>query len=196
MIGNAQSSDTMTHPVPSSVPPAISKNMADETIQIKRYPNRRFYARNTSKYVSLPEIEEMICAGNTVDVRDSQTGDDITHLVLTQIIMDRQPEKIALFPIEMLHSIVRSNDMMTEFLRDYFRHSLTYLEYLKQHGTSMKGLATPVHWVKAWLDGFRQANDDAQGLPAGENEAPGEAELAERIAELEARIRQLETAKE
>jgi polyhydroxyalkanoate synthesis repressor PhaR len=196
MVGNAQSNDAVTRQMPTSASPTIPRNMTDETIQIKRYPNRRFYARNTSKYVSLPEIEEMVRAGQTVDVRDSQTGDDITHLVLTQIIMDRQPEKIALFPIEMLHSIVRSNDMMTEFLRDYFRHSLTYLEYLKQHGTSVKGLANPVHWVKAWLDGFRQANDDAQGLPAGENEAPREAELAERIAELEARIRQLETAKE
>ncbi len=170
--------------------------MADETIQIKRYPNRRFYARNTSKYVSLPEIEEMIRAGHTVEVRDSQSGEDITHLVLTQIIMDRQPEKIALFPIEMLHSIVRSNDMMTEFLRDYFRQSLTYLDYLKQHGTSVKGLANPVHWVKAWLDGFRGANDGAGGSPAGETTAPESSEFAERIAELEARIRQLETASE
>jgi hypothetical protein len=110
--------------------------------------------------------------------------------------MDRQPEKIALFPIEMLHSIVRSNDMMTEFLRDYFRHSLTYLEYLKQHGTSVKGMANPVHWVKAWLDGFRRANDSAAGLSAGEAAPPEEAALAERIAELEARIRQLETANE
>jgi polyhydroxyalkanoate synthesis repressor PhaR len=196
MTSNAQSNDTVTQPIPSSAPSANSKNMADETIQIKRYPNRRFYARNTSKYVSMPEIEEMIRAGHTVEVRDSQTGDDITHLVLTQIIMDRQPEKIALFPIEMLHSIVRSNDMMTEFLRDYFRHSLTYLEYLKQHGTSVKGLANPVHWVKAWLDGFRRANENALGLPEGESQSPEESELAERIAELEARIRQLETAHE
>jgi len=196
MTSNAQSNETVTQPIPVSAPPANSKNVSEETIQIKRYPNRRFYARNTSKYVSLPEIEEMVRAGQTVDVRDSQTGDDITHLVLTQIIMDRQPEKIALFPIEMLHSIVRSNDMMTEFLRDYFRHSLTYLEYLKQHGTSVKGLATPVHWVKAWLDGFRQADDRAQGVAEGEALSPEESALAERVAELEARIRQLETAHE
>src|SRR3990170_8078321 len=105
MVGNAQSNDAVTRRMPTSASPTIPRNMTDETIQIKRYPNRRFYARNTSKYVSLPEIEEMVRAGQTVDVRDSQTGDDITHPVLTQIIMDRQPEKIALFPIEMLHSI-------------------------------------------------------------------------------------------
>ena len=169
--------------------------MADEPIQIKRYPNRRFYARNTSKYVSLPEIEEMIRQGHTVDVRDSQTGEELTHIVLAQIIMDRQPEKMALFPIEMLHSIVRSNDMMTEFLRDYFRHSLTYLEFLKQHGASVHGMANPVHWVKAWLDGFRGANNGALAQPEGETTGPAESELAGRIAELEQRIRQLEAAK-
>src|SRR3972149_5401640 len=122
--------------------------MAEEPIQIKRYPNRRFYARNTSKYVSLPEIEEMIRQGRTVDVVDSQTGESITHAVLTQIILERQPEKMSLFPIAMLHSIVRSNEAMTDFLRDYFRHSLTYLDYLQQHGTVTGGLPNPVHWVK------------------------------------------------
>lgn len=169
--------------------------MADDAILIKRYPNRRFYARNTSKYVSLPEIEEMIRQGHTVDVRDSQTGEEITHVVLAQIIMDRQPEKMLLFPIDMLHCIVRSNDMMTEFLRDYFRQSLTYLDYLKQHGTSAHGLVNPVHWVKTWLDGFRPANGIAAAPPEIAATSPTESELAERVAELEERIRQLEAAK-
>jgi polyhydroxyalkanoate synthesis repressor PhaR len=170
--------------------------MADELIQIKRYPNRRFYARNASKYVSLPEIEEMIRVGHTVDVRDSQTGEDITRTVLAQIIMDRQPEKMALFPIEMLHSIVRSNDMMMEFLRDYFRHSLTYLDYLKRHSTSARDLANPVNWVKAWLDGFRPADELAQSpLPEAEGIRSSDPELNQRIAELEQRIRQLEATK-
>jgi polyhydroxyalkanoate synthesis repressor PhaR len=172
--------------------------MADEPIQIKRYPNRRFYARNTSKYVSLPEIEDLIQQGNTIEVQDSQTGEDITRAVLAQIIMDRQPEKMALFPIDMLHYIVRSNDMMADFLRDYFRHSLTYLDYLKQHGTSAQGLANPMHWVKAWLDGFRPPGVEVEPVAevAGQGEAStlpnDDATIAARIEQLEARIRQLE----
>jgi len=171
--------------------------MADETIQIKRYPNRRFYARNTSKYVSLPEIEAMVQQGGTVEVRDSQTGEEITQTVLAQIIMDRQPEKMELFPIEMLHSIVRSNDVMTEFLRAYFRHSLTYLDYLKQHGASARELANPVNWVKAWLDGFRPPHDVAKTTTETEPDSNGRPvpELAQRISELEERIRQLESTK-
>ena len=127
--------------------------MAGDPIQIKRYPNRRYYARNTSQYVSLQEIEDMVQSGETVEIRDSQSGEDLTRTVLTQIILERQPEKMALFPSDMLHFIVRSNDAMSDFLRDYFRQSLTYLDYLQRHSAATP-LAQPIHWVKAWLDGI------------------------------------------
>lgn len=168
--------------------------MADEVVQIKRYPNRRFYARNTSKYVSLQEIEELIRDGKTVEVSDSQTGDSLTRNILTQIILDRQPEKITLFPVDMLHSIVRSNDLVTDFLRDYFQHSLTYLDYLQRHGSTAKNLVNPMHWAKAWIEGFRPTPNgaaNAQAAPEAE-EDESKAQLARRIEELEARIHQLE----
>jgi len=120
--------------------------MPGEPIQIKRYPNRRYYARHTSRYVSLQEIEEMIAAGETVEIRDSQSGEDLTRSVLTQIILERQPEKMLLFPIDMLHFILRSNDMMTDFLRDYFRQSLTYLNYLQRHSATASALTQGISW--------------------------------------------------
>jgi len=187
--------------------------MATAPIVIKRYPNRRFYARAASAYVSLAEIERMIRDGKTVEIRDSQTGEDLTRTVLTQIILERQPDKIALFPADMLHFIVRSNDAMAGFLRDYFRHSLTYLEYLQRHGPTPAPLSRPVHWVKAWLDGFNWpaagAHDAAACEPpesapaarrddAAETNAshatpdPQRQELATRVERLEKRIRQLE----
>ena len=59
--------------------------MPIEPIRIKRYPNRRFYASHTSKYVSLPEIEQLIRDGVNVEIVDSQTGEDITRVILMQI---------------------------------------------------------------------------------------------------------------
>ena len=168
--------------------------MAGDPIQIKRYPNRRYYARNTSQYVSLQEIEDMVLGGETVEIRDSQSGEDLTRAVLTQIIMERQPEKMSLFPSDMLHFIVRSNDAMSDFLRDYFRHSLTYLDYLQRHSAATP-LTQPIHWMKAWLDGI------APKLPAEpkvQREVPASVDntLADRIQELEERLRQLESKKE
>lgn len=167
--------------------------MPDERIQITRYPNRRFYARNESRYVSLEEIEEMVRAGKSVEIHDSQTDEDITGAVLTRIILERQPDKMRLFPIDMLHFVVRSNDVMSDFLRDYFRHSLPYLEYLQKHSTAaVTTLVQPMHWMKAWLDSIApQAT--SQKVPGGEQPKPDTAvPLSKRIAELEERIRQLE----
>lgn len=163
--------------------------MAESPIQIKRYPNRRYYARNMSKYVSLQEIEEMIQAGGTVEIEDSQSGEDLTRTVLTQIIMERQPEKMALFPTDMLHGILRSNDMMSDFLRDYFRHSLTYLNYLQRHSAATTTLAKPMHWVKAWLDGIAPKSSEAAEVTAMDTDST---ELSQRVEQLEERLRQLE----
>lgn len=173
--------------------------MAQEPMQIKRYPNRRFYARDSSRYVSLVEIEELVRQGRNVQIRDSQTGEDITRAVLTQIIVERHPEKMNLFPPDMLHAILRANDLMSEFLRGYFRDALTYLDYLQTHGTP-SNLARPMHWMQAWLEGLgvaprSPANETPSSAPVSDasRATPDPHDLHERILQLENRIRQLES---
>src|SRR3990170_2206144 len=169
-----------------------SFSMPDEPVRIKRYPNRRFYASHTSKYVSLPEIEQLIRDGLTVEIVDSQSGEDITRVILIQLIAEQHPEKISLFPPAMLHSILRANDVMVEFLQYYFRNSLSYLDYFQKHGAS-GSLEQPMHWMKAWLDNW--------SIPASAKRAPNpedkasptdNREFAERITRLEEHIAELE----
>jgi polyhydroxyalkanoate synthesis repressor PhaR len=169
--------------------------MADDPIQIKRYPNRRYYARHTSKYVSLNEIEDMVQDGATVEIRDSQTGDDITQAVLTQIIMERHPEKMSLFPTDMLHLVLRSNDVMSGFLGDYFRQSQAYMNYLQQQHPTTQALVQPMQWVKAWIDSITTLPGTAAGgVPdSAPPVVPEDDDLKGRVRELEERIRQLET---
>jgi polyhydroxyalkanoate synthesis repressor PhaR len=163
--------------------------MSDRPILIKRYPNRRYYASNTSSYISLREIEELVQAGHSIEIRDSQTGDDLTRAVLTQIIMERHPEKMSVFPIEMLHFILRSNEVMNGLLRDYFRQSSTYLDYLERYSTAATGFLQPAHWVKTWLDGLSPTlKDEPQPTPPSESAA-----LTQRIRQLEERLEQLES---
>lgn len=162
--------------------------MTDGPSLIKRYPNRRYYASNKSKYVSLKEIEEMVQSGQTVEIRDSQSGEDMTQAVLTQIIMERHPEKMSLFPTDMLHFILRSNDVMSGLLGDYFRHSLTYLDYLKRNHPAAT-VVDPMHWVKAWLESVSSPpTGDAQRTPPSDS-----AQLAHRVKQLEERIEQMES---
>lgn len=181
--------------------------MPEEVVQIKRYPNRRYYARSESKYVSLPEIEAMVQAGQTVEIRDSQSGEDLTRVVLTQIIMERQPDKMKLFPTDMLHFVLRSNEVTADFLRDYFRHSLTYLRYLQQHSATATTFVRPMHWVKAWLDGIASGTAEVQQAETAEvptRQPPSDGEdttdeavqLARRVELLEQRLRELEAKEE
>lgn len=162
--------------------------MSDSRINIKRYPNRRYYARQQSKYVSLHDIESMVQAGQTVEIRDSQSGEDLTRSVLTQIIIERQPDKMELFPTDMLHFILRSNDTMSSFLRDYFRHSLTYLEFLHRHGASSPPVTQPMHWIKMWLDSMSLTETQSESDSPPHNDP----QLLERVNELEDRLRHLE----
>ena len=168
--------------------------MTDERIQITRYPNRRFYTRNESRYVSLEAIEEMVRAGKSIEIRDSQTDEDLTAMILTRILLERQPHKMRLFPVDMLHFLVRSNDVMSDFLRDYFRQSLPYLEYLQKHSTAaMTKLVQPMHWMKAWLDSVVPQAMASKAPDAEQPKADTPVQLSTRIAELEERLRQLES---
>lgn len=168
--------------------------MPVEVVRIVRYPNRRFYDRQASKYVSLQDIEQTVSNGRNVEILDSQTNEDLTRSVLTRIIMDRQPEKMKLFPVDLLHCILRSNDVMSGFLRDYFRQSLTYLSYLQQHKAPVGSIAQPMHWMRVWLDGITSSAGDSTDNSHGntESELPSREELVGRIAQLEERLRLLE----
>jgi polyhydroxyalkanoate synthesis repressor PhaR len=167
-------------------------------IRIKRYPNRRFYASHNSSYVSLAEIEALVRSGKDVEIVDSQSGDDITRAVLVQMIAERHPDKMAMFPAAMLHAMLRANEVMTGFLQDYFRNSLSYLDYLAQHGSS-GSLRQPVHWMKAWLENWSKPTHDVESAlvetAAGDATTVG-SPIADRMQQLEERIAQLEKERE
>lgn len=168
------------------------KLVPNEAIRIKRYPNRRFYDSQASKYVTLSEIERMIRKGVDVEIVDSATEEDITRVVLIQMIVEHYPEKVALFPTAMLHSILRSNDVMSEFLQDYLRNSLAYLDYFQWHGAS-KPAAQPMHWMQAWLDGTSPAAGKKGARKRTTAAGRESAEMAARVAMLERRIAELES---
>lgn len=65
---------------------------------IKRYPNRKLYDADARAYVSLEEIAALVRDGETVQVLDHATGDDITAQTLTQVILDEGRRGTSLLP--------------------------------------------------------------------------------------------------
>ena len=161
---------------------------ASDTICIKRYPNRRLYDRHARRYVTLQDIEDLILEGRTIEVRDSKTGEDLTRLILTQILIVRHPEKMEMFPVSMLHGILRANELVLEFLRTYLKQSLSLLDNVQQAPPPL-GFLSALDWMKAFVPGATPLNSE-QAAGSAVPTAPLET-LAKRINELEERMDKL-----
>lgn len=74
---------------------------------IKKYPNRRLYDTESSKYITLADLKGLIGAGASVKVVDSGSNDDITRSILLQIIMDAEAAGEPIFNAAMLQQIIR-----------------------------------------------------------------------------------------
>src|SRR6516165_1150647 len=159
--------------------------MDSDVVQIKRYPNRRFYDRTKRKYVTLQDIEELVRQGHTIDVRDSKSDEDLTRVVLTQILVERHPERMEMFPIALLHLMLRANDLALEFLRVFLRMSLATLESL-QGSRTVAPFVTPFDWMRLFFPWLASGPGILKDSPPATVE-----ELSRRVAELEGRIRQL-----
>ncbi|HIE04786.1 MAG TPA: hypothetical protein EYP61_08510 [Candidatus Latescibacteria bacterium] len=89
---------------------------------IKRYANRKLYDTETSKPITLPEIAMLIAEGEHVQVVDRETGEDITTMVLAQIIVEQEKEKRQWLPIPaILREMIRRR---RDEVVDLYEHSL------------------------------------------------------------------------
>ena len=86
--------------------------------QIKRYPNRKLYNLASKRYVTLDDITEMIRAGEDVHVIDHETGDDLTTLTLTQVILEQEKKTTGFLPRSLLTSLIRTGgDTLEQVVR-------------------------------------------------------------------------------
>ena len=81
-----------------------------EPVIIKKYANRRLYNTATSSYVTLDHLCQMVKQGTEFVVRDAKTGEDITHQVLTQIIVEEESKGQNLLPIGFLRKLISLYD--------------------------------------------------------------------------------------
>jgi len=71
---------------------------AADKVTIKKYANRRLYDTESSSYITLDKLAGMIRDGRDFEVLDAKSGEDITHQVLTQIIVDEEARGRRCFP--------------------------------------------------------------------------------------------------
>jgi polyhydroxyalkanoate synthesis repressor PhaR len=161
--------------------------MKDTEVLIRKYSDRRLYDTGASRYVKLEDIASMVREGKEVRVVDERTGKDLTHIVLTQIIVEDAKQRQIALPLQLLTQIVRASDQAThDFLSWYLDSTLDL--YQKAQKTVHTRLSEAKNAVSTPLDYVRNllAGDSWPAAPEG-----GEVEqLRRRVEELQARLAQ------
>jgi polyhydroxyalkanoate synthesis repressor PhaR len=107
---------------------ARDANQESRPVIIKKYANRRLYNTDTSTYVTLEDLAEMVRAERDFVVYDAKTGEDLTHAVLTQIIVEQESRGTNLLPIGFLRQLIRFyGDGMQMLVPSYLEFSLDSL---------------------------------------------------------------------
>ena len=74
---------------------------------IKKYPNRRLYDTETSTYITLADVKDLVLGYKDFLVQDAKTGDDLTRAILLQIILEEESGGVPMFSTDMLANIIR-----------------------------------------------------------------------------------------
>ncbi len=163
--------------------------MNTATIVIKKYANRRLYDTSLSRYVNLDDIAAMVRNGKNVQVVDAASGEDVTRVVMTQIIVGDAREQPSGLPLELLRQLIVTSDRVgQEFILWYLKSA--YDAYQKVQSSLQSGLSemqaaalSPLNLVRNFMH--------RSPPPSPQQESGAELEqLRRRISELEARLEQ------
>jgi polyhydroxyalkanoate synthesis repressor PhaR len=159
------------------------------TVVIKKYPNRRLYDTSAGRYVNLEDVAALIRQGTEIQVVDAKTGEDLTRVVLTQVIVEDAKGQPTGLPLELLRQLIVASDHAgQEFIMSYLKSALEAYGRVQESVESRlrdvgAAAMSPLNLVKNLLT---------------PSPSPAEAEveqLRSRVAELEARLKTKTTRK-
>ena len=167
--------------------------MEPKSILIKKYENRRLYDATTSRYVNLDEVAKMLQNGYDVRVIDAASGEDITRLILTQIIVEDAKAPNSNFPVDVLRQmVIASGRASQESALNYMK---TMLDLYQKTYRVIAPPINPFEFVKGNEAELPERPDTGAAASrrkaAPPHEADGVDELKQRVAELEALVRKI-----
>ncbi|KPQ20899.1 MAG: polyhydroxyalkanoate synthesis repressor PhaR [Porphyrobacter sp. HL-46] len=164
---------------------------AGGTVIIKKYANRRLYNTASSSYITLEDLARMVRENVDFQVLDAKSGDDITHSILTQIIMDEEANGEQMLPVSFLRQLIGMyGNSMQALMPSYleasmanFRDNQTKIREAFEKGISATPFAaiheTNMAMMRAAADAFIPGVTKGKDKPA----APV-AETRDEIAQL------------
>ncbi|MGH8190169.1 MAG: polyhydroxyalkanoate synthesis repressor PhaR [Rhodanobacteraceae bacterium] len=115
---------------------------------IKKYPNRRLYDTCVSSYITLEEVRQLVLSGESFEVRDAKSNEDLTRAVLLQIIAEHEQHGQPIFSTTLLSQIIRFyGDAMQGFVGGYLENSLkVFLEQQDKFRDQLNNLLGQTPW--------------------------------------------------
>ncbi|MGC1173671.1 polyhydroxyalkanoate synthesis repressor PhaR [Polaromonas sp.] len=116
---------------------------------IKKYPNRRLYDTDTSAYITLTEIKNLVMDSADFVVRDAKTNEDLTRSILLQIILEEEAGGAPMFTEAVLANIIRFyGNAMQGFMGSYLEKNIqSFMDLQVKMSEQSKGL-TPEAWAQ------------------------------------------------
>jgi len=116
---------------------------------LKKYPNRRLYDTQTSSYITLSDVKQMVLDGQDFEVRDAKSGDDLTRSILLQIILEEESAGAPMFSTQSLAQIIRFyGHAMQGVMGAYLEQNLQgFTEMQSKFAEQSKGLFEPKNFT-------------------------------------------------
>ncbi|AYQ30611.1 MULTISPECIES: polyhydroxyalkanoate synthesis repressor PhaR [unclassified Polaromonas] len=116
---------------------------------IKKYPNRRLYDTETSTYITLTEVRQLVMDTADFVVRDAKTNEDLTRSILLQIILEEETGGAPMFTEAVLANIIRFyGNAMQSFMGAYLEKNVqSFMDLQVKMAEQSKGL-TPEMWAQ------------------------------------------------
>ena len=141
--------------------------MPEQQRLIKKYPNRRLYDTQTSAYITLADVKQMVLNAENFEVRDAKTGDDLTRSILLQIILEEETAGMPMFSTQVLGQIIRFyGHTMQGMMGNYLEKNLqAFFDLQKRFSEQTGGLYDGKAFnPEAWSQFMAGQNPMMQGL--------------------------------
>ncbi len=134
-----------TRPDPAAPAAPTNSSSPPSTRVLKKYPNRRLYDTQSSSYITLADVKQMVLQGQDFVVRDAKSSEDLTRSILLQIILDEESAGVPLFSSQMLSQIIRFyGHAMQGVMGTYLEKNLQAFTDIQQRLTEQsKGVFDP-----------------------------------------------------
>jgi len=161
--------------------------MAPAPVVIRKYRNRRLYDTRSRRYVNLDDLAALIRQGTDLRVVDARTGEDLTRVVLTQIIVEDAKGQPTGLPLELLRQLIIASDRAgQEFIMWYLKSAFD--AYSKVQETVESRLSDVRQAALSPLAMVRNLFTGQAVTPQAPPAEPEIEQLRLRVAELESRL--------